>query len=689
MNVVKHPMHKESEAFGRSEAFLHASSGLLRGYIERLEPLHEALRLLIDIGEAQTKRTAARYALQLERIEPSVTMIGQIKSGKTTLVNALIGQPDLLPADVNPWTSVVTSLHLSPKEPSPATSAVFRFFDLDEWDKLVSGGGRIGELADRAGADEELSKIRAQVEMMRTKSKARLGRKFEALLGTQHSYGYFDHELIERYVCLGDDFDGEDAKTSRTRGRFADITKSADLRMQQRGYPINLCVRDTPGVNDTFMIREQITIKAIRDSRLCVVVLSAHQALSSTDLALIRLISNVKSREVVIFVNRIDELSSPQIQVRQIEESILKTLRAHNGPIDAKIIFGSALWAQSAIQGSLLAMPDASRDALLDWAEVARIVDAPTDDPHQLLWELSGLPALIQALSERMIAGEMNETVRQTTISTRNLINGVKVADNLSARTNIDSTSLHMPHEQILEDLETLRKRHSKQLSSALDDLIISLRQRVEQSHNSFLSRATDALAKHLEIYGEKSVWTYDPSGLRVLLASAYKVFGGRCQAAFKRSAAEAVEDLADVFHRALNLPHEFFSPSTPIPPRIAPPVTLGQTIALDLHGSWWKSWWTRRQSYEAQARNFYDLIRAETGSLVTDLVDDQAAALKMDVFELFEDFLDEQTANLAGLTKSRAVSADDVSRFIGIEALQERDRALSEAFQTLERYVA
>ena len=29
-------------------------------------------------------------------------------------VNAMVGVPDLLPADVNPWTSVVTSLHLNP-----------------------------------------------------------------------------------------------------------------------------------------------------------------------------------------------------------------------------------------------------------------------------------------------------------------------------------------------------------------------------------------------------------------------------------------------------------------------------------------------------------------------------------------------------------------------------------------------
>jgi signal recognition particle receptor subunit beta len=640
------------------------------------------------LGDAKTKKSSVRYALQLDRVEPSITMIGQIKSGKTTLVNALIGQPDLLPADVNPWTSVVTSLHLSPQAESPATSAKFRFFDVDEWDRLVGGGGRIGELANRAGAEDEMSKIKEQVEAMRAKSKARLGRKFEALLGTEHSYGYFDQELIERYVCLGDDFE-EDRQTSKTRGRFADITKSADLRLQQRGYPINLCVRDTPGVNDTFMIREQITIKSIRDSRLCVVVLSAHQALSSTDLALVRLISNVKSREIVIFINRIDELSSPKTQVPQITKSIHDTLKAHNGPTDAKVIFGSALWAQSAMVGSLTSMPMASREALLDWAEVAQLTDVPTDDPLRLLWELSGLPALIDALSERIIEGEWRDIVRQTSIAAHNLIQTVMVADNLSAKAGLGGTTVRLPRDAILRELDAIRSRHSIRLKETLDELAVAFQRRVDQAHSSFLSRATDALAKHLEIYGEKSAWTYDPAGLRVLLSSAYKVYGGHCQAAFKTASTDALADLAGLFHRALNLPGDLFAPNIPDAPRVAPPVTLGQTIALDLKGSWWKSWWTRRQSYQTQARNFFDLIKAETDSLMNDLVGDQAVVLRQDILNLFEAFLSEQIGALAGLTEDRVVSSQAVKDLLGVQALKDRDRILTDALRSLERFVA
>ncbi|NHX27267.1 hypothetical protein HA397_25205, partial [Escherichia coli] len=261
----------------------------LREFAEQQDRLREALNELGEIRDDSVRKNIQRLQEQLSAIEPSITMIGQVKAGKTSLINAMVGWPGLLPADVNPWTSVVTSLHATPWEPAGDVRARFRFFDSNEWTRLLDKGGRIGELAARAGADSEIERIRAQVEAMREKSRARLGRRFELLMGTQHEYNSFDEEVVERYVCLGDDFIDEGEAPS-TQGRFADVTKSADLYSRRPEFPMPLCIRDTPGVNDTFLMREQITIRSIRDSRLCVVVLSAHQALTSIDMALIRLI---------------------------------------------------------------------------------------------------------------------------------------------------------------------------------------------------------------------------------------------------------------------------------------------------------------------------------------------------------------------------------------------------------------
>src|SRR6056297_1304918 len=331
--------------------------------------MDEALDRLAELSGPGAERAVARLKEQLAAFEPCITLLGQVKSGKTSLINAMAGWADLLPSDVNPWTSVVTSLHLTPASRRAETGARFRFMTEAEWDRLTTKGGRIGELAGRAGAAGELEKIRRQIDTIRETAARRLGRNFELLMGQEHDYGYFDKNLLERYICLGDDFESEDdGQTGDDQGRFADITRSAEFFLNCQTVPFRMCLRDTPGVNDTFMMREMVTINAVRDSKLCVVVLSAGQALTSVDMALIRMIANLKSRDVVIFVNRIDELPDPAAQVPEIEQSIRQTLKDHDGPVDAEIIFGSAYWAGAVLSGEIEEMDEKSAAALMEWA---------------------------------------------------------------------------------------------------------------------------------------------------------------------------------------------------------------------------------------------------------------------------------------------------------------------------------
>jgi predicted GTPase len=58
-----------------------------------------------------------------------IAVIGQVKAGKSSFVNALIGVPGLLPADVNPWTTAVTKLHFNCSNAPEGVAAAFKFFD--------------------------------------------------------------------------------------------------------------------------------------------------------------------------------------------------------------------------------------------------------------------------------------------------------------------------------------------------------------------------------------------------------------------------------------------------------------------------------------------------------------------------------------------------------------------------------
>jgi len=84
-----------------------SSAGLDKMYdlADEMTDLEEALEDIKSFGGPEAAKKADRLIKSVHDFEPSITMIGQIKAGKTSLVNAMVGMPDLLPADVNPWTS--------------------------------------------------------------------------------------------------------------------------------------------------------------------------------------------------------------------------------------------------------------------------------------------------------------------------------------------------------------------------------------------------------------------------------------------------------------------------------------------------------------------------------------------------------------------------------------------------------
>jgi GTP-binding protein EngB required for normal cell division len=624
----------------------------LEPYLQKSRELRQALVALGKMGDKSTNRTARRLHHQLKHAEPSITMIGQVKAGKTSLVNAMVGFPDLLPADVNPWTSVVTSLHLNPHFAQEDNRASFRFFDTEEWSRLLDRGGRIGELASRAGAEDELAKVREQVIEMREKSRERLGEKFELLLGQQHDYGYFDHELIERYVCLGDDFE-DDFETSQAQGRFADITKSAEIFMQRPEMPMPMCIRDTPGVNDTFMIREQITIRAIRESRICVVVLAAHQALSSVDMALIRLIANVKSREVIIAVNRCDELSDPVRQIPEIRDSIRKTLIEHDGPKDAQIIFSSAYCATAALTGNLDAVDAETLEAMTAWAvDEGRVTDAASLTPEELLWDISGLPSIYAALSERIADGAGQDMLDRIGKSAMNLANGLNAAHQVVSRRESDASLPPLEKGQLEAELQRIEAESLATMNTSFENAIDAFHKRLERSHRSFLERATGSLLKHLDENGESEVWEYDPSGLRILLRTAYQVFGRKAQQTTKELLIQTAETYASVYFRLFDVSEEDFGIEAPTPPLVPPPVLLGQTIALDLKGTWWSRWWHKRRGFRSFATEFAEMIKSETDPIVESLSGPHADSIRESSLQELREFMAEQRAILTRLAE-------------------------------------
>jgi hypothetical protein len=646
---------------------------------EATQQFEDVLRDFVTIADPDTSKKMTRILQQVREVEPSVTVIGQIKAGKTSLINAMIGAPELLPTDVNPWTSVVTSLHINTPSPELNVRAKFKFFDTAEWDKLVTNGGRIGQLAARAGADDELEKLRLQVVALREKAQARLGRKFEMLLGTEHRYGTVDDALLRRYVCVGDEEQGDG-----DQGRFTDITKAADLYIERDDIPIMLCVRDTPGVNDTFMMREQITINAVRDSRSCIVVLSAHQALTTMDMALIRLIAHRQSREIIVFVNRIDELPDPANQVPEIHRAILETLEKNNAPPDIDIIYGSAQWANAVLLGQIDEMTEDSTEAAINWTRAAFADKMNTWSAEQLVWHASGVPALLDALGQRMYEGPVHEALQKSARQALNLAQSLDVVDQVRILESDGQLDRTMTPAQLEAQLGQIEVAAVEKLTLLTNNVCKDFTKRIDQSYERFLERATTSLVEHLQANGEDATWHYSPLGLRMLLSSSYQVVLKKMHGIAAEVNNDSALKIADLYGKTFSITVEGFKIETPVVSYIPPPINLGQTIALDLQVGWWKGWWQRRRGYKAFAQDFYKLIRAETDPIINDLKTIQIGLFRERTQSTLRDFLQEQRELLMSALASSEVSMEEMKELFGVNAWEDRQECLSSIMDEL-----
>ncbi|WP_283176740.1 dynamin family protein [Gemmobacter sp. 24YEA27] len=595
--------------------------------LQTLETLRDTVLARARESDSAMSRKLVSLAKQTGSFEASVTLVGQFRAGKTALVNVLSGRPGLLPEDGSALTPVVTELHVNARQASRRTRALFRFFDPGDRDR-----------------------------MMRDTAHRHLSADVEALSGKSHKFSYVDRELIGRYLCAGD-ADHQQLNPQCQQGKFADITRSAEIWLDVPQLPGSYLFRDTPGVNDTFPMREQVTHQALRGAKVCVVVLSAHEALNTTDLALIRLISSSESRQLVLFVNRIDELDTPSEQVAGIYESIHKTLRPYGRLRDVKVVFGSARWAEMALRGARPERDDAGKTALSDWARNCDVGADPRNMAH--LWKLSGIPELMRCINERIVEGSGARhlaamrgrlaNIAAARAARKALVSGRDTAGRLAA----------VDPEQLRGDLDAVVSRARQKLEETLSRLEGELAPALTQVQQDYVLRATDALTGHLCKTGTDDSWTFNSSGLRLVLRTTCDRFSARARAQVETVFYCAASDLRAVCAGALGPAVGGFRIEPPQVPKAPPPVVMGKTITITLRRSWWRRWWLRGRNPATLAAGYRSLIEAGIGSATDDLKQSQVIDLSREIRRIFDDFLAEQTATVLDLAKQQPEGGD------------------------------
>ena len=428
----------------------------------------EAAKTLVALADRETAQSISLVAEQLRQQACRVAFVGQVKAGKSSLINVLVEQPDLLPADINPCTAVVTRLNFGVPD-KPQAGALFTFFSREEWRRL-SMGGRTRELTDRLFPDFNWEVLRAQVRAMEERASEKLGPTFEDLMGKEHLYQEVQPDLLVQYV--GAEHPHAETPPERLEGRFSDITKSADIFLDLGAFSFPTVLIDTPGVNDPFLVRDEITRQNLETADICVVVVTARQPLSATDLNLLRMLRGLKKDRIIIFINKVDELKGGDEVLQEIGRQVSSTLKQEFPAAHIPLVFGSAAYAQQALcrgvaDSGLPGGPGGQDEGLAGilWPSQS---DMAQKAKAEAFFLRSGLLSLAVTVSELMSTGPIADTIGVSTRLieevSRNLIAWLEIETGLRRR-------IHQEAGRVKADLDAIAGLR-RELAAKLDTFV-------------------------------------------------------------------------------------------------------------------------------------------------------------------------------------------------------------------------
>ncbi len=507
--------------------------------IEQSKRIAEMRALLSSLRDVSTGEFVSAFDAQAERLDSwvaRIAAIGQVKAGKSSTLNALIGETDFLPSDVNPWTTVVTNMRIN-LPGDPKMGARFDFFDEASWDRIINGDRRVRKAAKTylPGFDPEL--LREQTEEMRVYAEKRLGPSYVKLLGKHHQYDLLSEGLLESYVCAGP---GTDPRLEDSAlGRYSSITKAANIYLDIDEFRVPTILTDTPGVNDPFLVRDEFTCQALDRSDIFLVMLSAHQALTEVDVALIRMLGMQGGKDIIIYINRIDELEDRSARLDRIMTDVTKRVNDAVPDGSFTIICGSALWAQAAMDE--LYTEDEIREIIkedrVDEFNASHGLEA-FESPRSRLYAASGLPAIKRALSDAIEKGSGGSFLDSITVETNVQINAMKALSQ-SQRNDIQdridvyaSGRIAECRETIEDEMTMLAATHTSiseiidatngNLDKAMNDQWVALQREMDQHIANFIQAQKKTVTHLWDGSASSEDAQIDLLPLRIALESAF-----------------------------------------------------------------------------------------------------------------------------------------------------------------------
>jgi hypothetical protein len=570
----------------------------------------------------------------LDRLTCRIGVIGQVKAGKSSLINALAGKPRLLPTDVNPWTTAVTRIHFGRADAPADVAAEFSFFERNEWEQLANGGGQLRELTQSLVPGFKVELLHKQVDVMRRRSESRLGPALDSLLGSKHVFSALSAEVLEKYICatLPD-------TAAEQKGVYSDVIKTADLYFGRSDFGFPTTIIDTPGTNDPYLVRDEIARRALESAHLHIVVLTPQQALSPADLALLRILQALDKNRIVVFLNRIDQLGDVARDVAAIVQHVREGLRRELPDSDFPVVAGSAFWADTALRGSQAEVDEAWSAKAKAYAQylaqqapasvVAGAGDGDTDERARSLFLCSGLPALFDVLAGLAQVSHPGRVLTQVSRAFRDL---ATVGENAARRALNEAEGGAEGDEELRAvdaEVKTALTDWQERGTDMIKDHCAKIGEALQAAMRSFSDAECGKLRKAIaEGHDGSRVWNCDLTLLRQQLEEALIAGYRAAEQEIGKLETESRLQLQQVLSR---YNAQWASPEAGGSERgsLELPTLGAPSIVLKLDAPWWKRWWNLGGSAERHTAALDRLIQNEFSTIASKLEETARAQLE------------------------------------------------------------
>ena len=430
---------------------------------ERLATLATKAREFGWIDEAREKEIHEK----LNKDVLTIGVIGQMKCGKSTFLNAFVFEDDVLPSATTPMTAALSVITYGEEK-----KIVAEFYTQDEWAEQKMQAAR--SLDDVAGNTLEESKVKAAKELV--EKSVKLGSSLTSYLGKTQDDSF--ENLIE-YV-------GAD-------GKYISITKSVTI-YYPKDYLKGVEIVDTPGFNDPIVSREERTKAFLKKADVVLLMLYAGRPFDATDRdILFKNVGQCGTGRVLIGINKYDIPYENGEQESEIKDYVKEQLRRACKECDDTLMIE--------ILQNTEPIPLSAEMALLSELPMKKIMDS---EAYEFAWkracdnfEINGQQQMRQKSHIDILIAAVREVVEKekSEILFRKPLNAIIAAGN-KKKTDTEKdlqectlliNTLNQPDDELEERQENLRKadkRLNKKIDSLGNDIDSSLKDLVRRGRN-------------------------------------------------------------------------------------------------------------------------------------------------------------------------------------------------------------